>query len=88
MKKIITHVSVFVLTAISMSVLPKSEDIQSRMVINSAIDNVQDMREWMTVDIDQGMVVEQFGEYYLQWLDDTEKILINYASINNLTYNI
>jgi len=57
-------------------------------VINSAIDNVQDMREWMTVDIDQGMVVEQFGEYYLQWLDDTEKILINYASINNLTYNI
>ena len=38
--------------------------------IASAIDNVQDMKEYMKEDITQGIIEEAYGEYYVEMLQE------------------
>ena len=53
--------------------------------IASAIDNVQDMKEYMKEDITQGIIEEAYGEYYVEMLQETEWRLIEFAETNRLT---
>ena len=50
----------------------------------SAIDTVQDMKEYMKEDITQGVIEEVYGEYYIEMLQETEKDLIKYMEENRL----
>tara|TARA_Y100001963_G_scaffold24800_1_gene33520 strand:+ start:533 stop:781 length:249 start_codon:yes stop_codon:yes gene_type:complete len=50
----------------------------------SAIDTVQDMKEYMKEDITQGVIEEVYGEYYIEMLQETEKDLIEYMEENRL----
>ena len=50
----------------------------------SAIDTVQDMKEYMKEDINQGVIEEIYGEYYVEMLQETERDLIEYMEENRL----
>ena len=50
-----------------------------------AIDNVQDMKEWMIQDQQSGVIDSVYAEYYLQNLNETEWKLMEFAESNRLT---
>lgn len=52
--------------------------------LSESINNIQDMKEWMMQDIEQGRIDPELGEYYIQYLDETEDHLIELAEENRL----
>ncbi len=53
--------------------------------ISEAINNVQDMKEWMIQDIESGNIKVELGEHYMYWLEETEGKLIEFTESNRLT---
>ena len=53
--------------------------------LSEAINNVQDMKEWMRQDQQNGVIDSVYAEYYLQNLNETEWRLIEFAESNRLT---
>lgn len=45
--------------------------------LNQTIDNIQDMKEWMVEDRNNGVIDPDYAEYYIQYLEESEQILIN-----------
>ena len=45
--------------------------------LNQTIDNIQDMKEWMIEDQKQGMIDSVYADYYIQYLEESEQILIS-----------
>ena len=45
--------------------------------LNQTIDNIQDMKEWMIEDQKQGVIDSVYADYYIQYLEESEQILIN-----------
>ncbi len=56
--------------------------IENQVEFSEALNDIQDMMEWMREDIVQGKVDFYVGEYYLEYLDSTENALINFAVEN------
>ena len=52
--------------------------------IASAIDNVQDLQEWMKEDINAGIIEEEYGNNYIEILKETELRLIEFSEENRL----
>jgi len=50
---------------------------RDKYLISEALNNIQDMKEWMQSDIDKDNVITDLGEYYLKYLNETEDLLIN-----------
>ena len=50
---------------------------QDKYLISEALNNIQDMKEWMQSDIDKDNIITDLGEYYLEYLNETEELLIN-----------
>ncbi|MDH3876769.1 MAG: hypothetical protein OET18_02900 [Desulfobacterales bacterium] len=50
---------------------------QNKYIISEALNNIQDMKEWMQSDIDKDNIITDLGEYYLEYLNETEDLLIN-----------
>ena len=50
--------------------------------LSEAINNVQDMKEWMKEDIHCGIIDEKYGETYIEWLNETEDLLIDFYNVN------
>jgi uncharacterized membrane protein (DUF441 family) len=48
-----------------------------KVELNQTIDNIQDMKEWMIEDQKQGVIDSVYAEYYIQYLEESEQILIN-----------
>ena len=57
----------------------------SKQDIAAAIDNVQDMKEWMVEDRNNGVIEPDYAEYYIQNLDETQRSLVNIAKSSELT---
>ena len=38
--------------------------------------NIQDMKEWMKEDMNQGIIDSAYAEYYIQYLDEAEDLTI------------
>jgi hypothetical protein len=53
--------------------------------IASAIDNVQDLQEWMKEDVVSGHLPQTIANDYLEILGETEWRLIEFAESNRLT---
>jgi hypothetical protein len=53
--------------------------------LSEAINNIQDMKEWMIQDQQSGVIDSIYAEYYLQSLNETEWKLIEFAESNRLT---
>ena len=78
MKKLI--ISVGILGVMSFT----TNQLMNTYHLASAIDTVQDMKEYMKEDINQGVIEEIYGEYYVEMLQETEKDLIEYMEENRL----
>ena len=50
---------------------------RDKYLISEALNNIQDMKEWMQSDIDKDNVITDLGEYYIEYLNETEDLLIN-----------
>ena len=78
MKKLI--ISVGILGVMSFT----TNQLMNTYHLASAIDTIQDMKEYMKEDITQGVIEEVYGEYYVEMLQETEKDLIEYMEENRL----
>ena len=47
-----------------------------------AINNIQDMKEWMKEDVARDNIITDLGENYIMWLDETEDLLIDFYKQN------
>tara|TARA_R100001509_G_C4825589_1_gene201395 strand:+ start:564 stop:851 length:288 start_codon:yes stop_codon:yes gene_type:complete len=59
--------------------LPKQSDQSEYELyykIGESITNIQDMKEWMHEDINQGVIDSAYGSYYVEYLNQTEDLLI------------
>jgi hypothetical protein len=77
MKKIIISISI-------MASMSCTKNYEEKLILDETIGWVQDMREWMSDDINNGIVPIEYGEYYLMGLDHCESRLIALDSINRL----
>ena len=50
---------------------------RNKYLLSEALNNIQDMKEWMQSDIDKDNIITDLGEYYLEYLNETEDLLIN-----------
>jgi len=51
-------------------------------LLSEAINNVQDMKEWMVQDQESGVIDSVYAEYYLNTLNGTEDMLIEFYKTN------
>ena len=55
--------------------------------LNEAINDVQDLQEWMQEDINNGRLDESVGSDYLQTLQEAEYRMIEYIEANRIVTN-
>jgi len=72
-KKIVKLLGVFVL-------MVSCNNYKDRL-LDDSIDTVQDMKEWMIQDKEYGIVDEAYADYYIEYLDDVERNLIEINSL-------
>ena len=53
-------------------------------LLSEAINNIQDMKEWMEEDISNGKMNKSVASDYLDVLDETEDLLMQYNDYINL----
>ncbi len=58
-----------------------SVEIYQNYVLGESITTIQDMKEWMTQDIESGNINPELGQTYIDNLEQVENDLIKY--INN-----
>tara|TARA_R110001592_G_scaffold352217_1_gene649871 strand:- start:791 stop:1036 length:246 start_codon:yes stop_codon:yes gene_type:complete len=44
--------------------------------------NIQDMKEWMKEDMNQGIIDSAYAEYYIKYLDEAEDLTIKLYNEN------
>ena len=59
-----------------------SNQLMNTFLLSEALNNVQDMREWMVEDQKQGIIEFEYGEYYIEYLNETEDLLVEYYNAN------
>ena len=47
-----------------------------KIELMTTIDNIQDMKEWMIEDRNNGVISPEYAEYYIQYLEESEERLI------------
>lgn len=50
--------------------------------LSEAINNIQDMKEWMQADVENDRIITDLGENYIKWLNETEDLLIDFYNVN------
>jgi len=80
MNKIILTIGV----ASSLLVSPTKKDstIINSVELSEAINNIQDMKEWMQSDIDKDNIITDLGEFYIENLNEVEDMLIKLSNTN------
>tara|TARA_R110002012_G_scaffold317281_1_gene533272 strand:- start:11 stop:262 length:252 start_codon:yes stop_codon:yes gene_type:complete len=59
-----------------------SNQLMNTFLLSEALNNVQDMREWMVEDQKQGIIEFDYAEYYIEYLNNTEDLLVEYYNAN------
>ncbi len=80
MKKLI--IPIVLLIGVSCSTQKETKIYQD---FSEALNNIQDMREWMIEDQKQGIIDFDYAEYYIERLNESEDLLINH--FNKLNTN-
>ena len=47
-----------------------------KKVLDETINNIQDMKEWMIEDRNNGVISPEYAKYYIQYLEESEERLI------------
>ena len=53
-----------------------AKEVEVYQDFSEALNNIQDMKEWMKEDKVQGVIDADFADYYIQYLDESEDLLI------------
>ena len=48
--------------------------------LDEALNNIQDMKEWMIEDRNNGVIDSVHAEYYILWLEDSEQLIVEYTN--------
>ncbi len=59
-----------------------TNQLMNTFLLSEAVNNVQDMKEWMKEDIYCGRLDQSVGSDYLEVLNETEDLLIEYYNSN------
>ena len=59
-----------------------TNQLMNTFLLSEAVNNVQDMKEWMKEDIHCGRLDQNVGSDYLDVLNETEDLLIEYYNSN------
>ena len=78
MKKLIIGIGAFGVMSFT------TNQLMNTYQLAEAINNVQDMKEWMIQDQQSGVIDSVYAEYYLQNLNETEWRLIEFVESNRL----
>ena len=57
-----------------------SVTIYKNYVLSESINTIQDMKEWMTQDIENGNIDQELGQTYIDNLEQVENDLIEYVN--------
>ena len=55
---------------------------QNKYIISEALNNIQDMKEWMKSDVDKDNIITDLGEFYIENLNEVEDMLIELSNTN------
>ena len=53
---------------------------RNKYLLSEALSNIQDMKEWMQSDVDKDNIITDLGEYYIEYLNETEDILLEFSN--------
>ena len=53
---------------------------RNKYLLSEALNNIQDMKEWMKRDVDKDNIITDLGEYYIEYLNETEDILLEFSN--------
>ena len=48
--------------------------------LDETLNNIQDMKEWMIEDRNNGVIDSVYAEYYILWLEDSEQLIVEYTN--------
>ena len=48
--------------------------------LSETLNNIQDMKEWMVEDRNNGVIDSVYAEYYILWLEDSEQLIVEYTN--------
>ncbi len=57
-----------------------SVKIYQNYILSESISTIQDMKEWMTQDIENGNIDQELGKTYIDNLEQVENDLIEYVN--------
>ena len=57
-----------------------SVKIYQNYILSESISTIQDMKEWMTQDIENGNIDQELGQTYIDNLEQVENDLIEYVN--------
>lgn len=80
MKKLI--IPIVLLIGVSCSTQKETQIYQD---FSEALNNIQDMREWMEEDKVSGNINPDYADYYIEYLDQSEDLLIEHFNKLNTT---
>ena len=73
MKKLI--IPIVLLVGVSCTTQKETQIYQD---FSEALNNIQDMREWMKEDKVQGVIESDYADYYIEYLNESEDLLIEH----------
>tara|TARA_R110002012_G_scaffold78620_1_gene200249 strand:- start:100 stop:339 length:240 start_codon:yes stop_codon:yes gene_type:complete len=76
MKKILIGVGVLGVMSFT------TNQLVNTFLLSEAINNVQDMKEWMVQDQYNEVIDSVYADYYIKRLDETEDMLIDFYNVN------
>ena len=53
---------------------------RNKYLLSEALNNIQDMKEWMQSDVDKDNIITDLGEYYIEYLNETEDMLLEFSN--------
>ncbi len=52
----------------------------NKYLLSEALNNIQDMKEWMKEDVEKDNIITDLGEYYIKYLNETEDMLLEFSN--------
>jgi hypothetical protein len=52
----------------------------NKYLLSESLNNIQDMKEWMQSDVDKDNIITDLGEYYIEYLNETEDMLLEFSN--------
>lgn len=82
MKKLIIPIVLLIGVSCSTQQEIVQNDFHYKYNFDEAINNIQDMKEWMLEDQKQGIIDSVYAEYYIEYLNASEDLLLEISDYN------